>query len=441
MRSFHVFLLLSIASLQLHAWNLRSFDQPVADEKLFVQEEINKEWAHVQNIYEMQGIMSELSSTAIKDKTNSLEPLTQLELMTRAPENHKPACVKVCGRYMNEDSRLPNYNWLHTTTNNKSHPICSSLGMICLPEKTIDPEICVCSRYLTPKALDCESPKGVLFDSLERCKEMSKNFEGECIELADEHLTCFKADPQVIRFAKWDTQARSCGNVTCAQTQEAALHLCGTPTELGEINFFICNSLGNPFPNITDFHLHDIKYRVINGKVYKHDNIISVNSAVNFRLVTKDKDSEYEIKIKSLLPLDPTVKAAADKMVPKSIFDMTKLEQVLVYTFAFFGVYMSCMIIGRWILMTFFGVSIPISMRSAFSSVLAALMFSVTGALKVTHEVAHLNFAIMLFVSFMVMLYGMANIFFLEKEEAVEYEPVPQYEGKIERKRKDRRAH
>jgi hypothetical protein len=442
MKSLAILIILSLTSLQLGAWNLRGYDSSPPDDKLFVHQEFPSEWAHVQNIYEIEGIMSELSSVAIKDKANYLEPLAQLELLTRGPElNERKACIQLCGRYMNQDSRLPNYEWLGVTTDKKGHPICTGIGMTCLPEKSIEPEICVCSRYLTPESLKCTVPKGVLYDSLARCKQFTKDYEGDCLELEQEHLVCFKTDPQVVSFSKWDSQPKLCGNSSCIKTEGAALHLCGSQNEVGEASFYLCNGLGNPFHNLTDFKINDIKYRIVHGKVYKHENIVSYTSNILLRLVSKDTDSEFEVKIKSLLPVDNVVKEAAAKMAPKTVFDMSTFEQVCVYTFAFFGVYMSIMVIGRWILMTFFGVGIPVNMRSAFSSVLAAIMFSVTGALKVTHQVAHLNFAIMLFVSFLVMVYGIANIFFLDKEdEHVEYESVPQYE-KPERKVKRERRH
>lgn len=440
MRSFHVFLLLSLGLLQLHAWNLRSYDDSPPDDKLFVQQDLPKEWVHVQNIYEIEGIMNELSNVAIKDKTNTLDPLTQIELLTRSPELRGKVCISICSRYMNDDSRLPNHKWLHLTTANKSHPICSNLGMVCLPDKSIQPEMCVCSRYMSAESMECPPPKSVLYDSLDRCKELTKDYEGECLELADEHLACFKPDPQIIKFSKWDSQLSTCGNSSCISTHEHALHLCGNQNEVGETNFYLCSELGVPFSNVTDFSINDVKYRIINGKIYKHENIYSVNSNVMLRLVSKDTDSEFEVKIKSLLPLDSSVREATNKIASKSVFDMTMLEQVCVYTFAFFGVYMSVMVIGRWILMTFFGVAIPVTMRSALSSVLAAIMFSVTGALKVTHQVEHINFAIMLFVSFLVMIYGIANIFFLEREDPNDYEPVPQFE-KYERKVRKGKGH
>lgn len=89
--------------------------------------------------------------------------------------------------------RNTTYNLIRVNLSTITNGFCSIGGAHCdvLGEKKENK--CVCQKYVTEATMNCEYPKGLLFEDLEICEKETVGYTGTCTRMDDFYdLACFR---------------------------------------------------------------------------------------------------------------------------------------------------------------------------------------------------------------------------------------------------------
>jgi len=401
----------SILSLfiSVEATQLRRKAEVSSDHKFMISHKLeSQEWMPIDNLDQLEDILEDMSNNITSIYQVNIQPLKEIRSIVQLPYSNDDKCQSICENLNAESLDLPKYHWLLFTVRNKDHPVCSLPGFSCTDSKSLSPERCVCSKYITSESLDCSPPYGILFESLQECEDAITTSIGACKTYEDlGQIACFKSTKNTIRLNEWDIFVRKkCGSIRCINTDNSKIFLCGYQDEFS-YGVFLCDEEGKEILYKPQFTINKENYVILNKKIYNKTDIDRSYSSVVTKFQNKGYEFIYKLDLQGIHPIKDSIEHG-QKLASKL--------RIFIYTASFFGFYLILLALVRWGLHAFLKTNILLTKYSIFGSIIANLLFSWAGALKVTETISTQYFIILVILS-SIILVAAAITHFVDEED------------------------